>query len=77
MGMRELIARQQAILTLARSQGRELTAEENARLDELQGLIDAARAAEEQARQAAATAEPAPAGNHQRHRSHTHGQAWT
>ena len=61
MGLRELIARQQAILTLARSQGRELTAEENARLDELQGLIDAARAAEEQARQAAATTEPAPA----------------
>ena len=62
MGLRELIARQQNILTLARSQGRELTAEENARLDELQGLIDAARAAEEQARQAAATVtEPAPA----------------
>lgn len=45
MNLKEMIARQQALLDGAKAEGRELTAEEKAEFDSLQRSIDAARAA--------------------------------
>ena len=42
MTVKEMIARQQEITTLARSEGRDLTVEETREFNELQGKIDAA-----------------------------------
>ena len=46
MNLKEMIARQQALLDGAKAEGRELTAEEKAEFDSLQRSIDAARAAQ-------------------------------
>ena len=45
MTIQEMIARQQAIVTQARNEGRGLSREEQTEFDQLQGKIDAARAA--------------------------------
>ena len=45
MNLKEMIARQQALIDGAKAEGRELTAEEKAEFDSLQRSIDAARAA--------------------------------
>ena len=45
MTIQEMIARQQAIVTQARNEGRGLTREEQTEFDQLQGQIDTARSA--------------------------------
>ena len=45
MTIQEMIARQQAIVTQARNEGRGMSREEQTEFDQLQGKIDAARAA--------------------------------
>ena len=45
MTIQEMIARQQAIVTQARNEGRGLSREEQTEFDQLQGRIDAARSA--------------------------------
>lgn len=64
MSIQEMIARQQAIVSMARGEGRGLTAEEQAEFDQLQGKIDAARSAGnggQGAAQGAGEGTPAPA----------------
>ena len=45
MTIREMIERQQQIVNAARTAGRDMTSEETAEFERLQGSIDAARAA--------------------------------
>jgi hypothetical protein len=59
--IKEMITRQQEITSLARSEGRDLTAEETREFNELQEKIDAARAAEPESQPAEPAAQPADA----------------
>ena len=61
MTIKEMITRQQEITSLARSEGRDLTAEETREFNELQEKIDAARAAEPESQPAEPAAQPADA----------------
>lgn len=58
MSIKDMLARQQEILNVARTESRDLTPEEQAEFDGLTAQIDAARAAEPETRAAEPAAEP-------------------
>lgn len=70
MGIKEMIARQQQIVTTARSAGRSLTQEEVAEFDRLQRSIEAARAAGDSDANGSGTAAGGTEENEQQQRGH-------